>query len=170
MIHVCSLNHLHATVASTGAGRIVSLLTAGTPVDRPNTVAVDDHLFLGMHDIIEAQPDMELPARVHVEKLVEFAKSWDRAKPIVVHCFAGISRSTAAAYIIACALAPERDEAELAKALRAASPSATPNALLVAIADELLDRQGRMIVAIAAIGRGAEAAEGTPFMLDVWSS
>ena len=33
MIHVCSLNHLHATVASTGAGRIVSLLTAGTPVD-----------------------------------------------------------------------------------------------------------------------------------------
>ncbi len=62
-------------------------------------------------------------------------------------------------------LAPERDEAEIAAALRAASPSATPNPRLVAIADGLLGRSGRMVAAIAAIGRGAEAFEGVPFTL-----
>lgn len=87
--------------------------------------------------------------------------------PLVFHCWAGISRSTAAAYIAACALAPERDEANLALALRQASPSATPNARFVALADDILGRRGRMVDAIRGIGRGAEAMEGTPFMLQL---
>jgi predicted protein tyrosine phosphatase len=170
MIHVCSLTRLHSTVAATGAGRVVSLLSADTTVDRPATVAEADHLHLSMHDIVDEQPDMVPPGRAHVERLLEFASSWDRSKPLVVHCFAGISRSTAAAYIIAAALAPERDEAELAQTLRKLSPSATPNARLVAIADDLLKRDGRMVSAIAAIGRGADAYEGVPFKLEILPS
>ena len=42
----------------------------------------------------------------HVEKLVDFVSGWDRAAPMVIHCFAGISRSTAGAFITACALNP----------------------------------------------------------------
>jgi predicted protein tyrosine phosphatase len=84
-----------------------------------------------------------------------------------VHCYAGISRSTAAAYVIAAALQPERDESELARELRTRSPTATPNPLIVAHADKLLGREGRMVSAIRAIGRGKEAFEGTPFMLDL---
>ncbi len=167
MIHVCSLPRLHSVVAAIGAGRVVSLLSSGTEVERPHSIAETDHLLLSMHDIIDEQPDMVPPGRAHVESLLEFAASWDRSKPLVVHCFAGISRSTAAAYIIAAALSPERDEAELARALRRASPSATPNARLVALADDMLGRQGRMIAAIATIGRGVEACEGTPFVLDI---
>ena len=90
-----------------------------------------------------------------------------RESPLVLHCWAGISRSTAAAYIAACALAPDRDEAALALVLREASPSATPNARFIALADDILGRQGRMVDAIRAIGRGAEAMEGTPFMLQL---
>jgi predicted protein tyrosine phosphatase len=167
MIHVCSLTRLHSTVAATGAGRIVSLLSQGTEVERPASIADTDHLLLSMHDIVDEQPDMVPPGRAHVESLLEFARGWDRSKPLVVHCFAGISRSTAAAYIVAAALAPDRDEAELAQALRLASPSATPNARLIAIADDLLGREGRMISAISAIGRGVDAFEGIPFMLDL---
>jgi predicted RNA-binding protein YlqC (UPF0109 family) len=37
----------------------------------------------------------------------------------------------------------------------------------VALADELLGREGRMIEAVRAIGRGADAFEGQPFTLDV---
>ncbi|TIO01331.1 MAG: protein tyrosine phosphatase, partial [Mesorhizobium sp.] len=85
----------------------------------------------------------------------------------VVHCYAGISRSTASAYIIAAALAPKRDEAELAKTLRFLSPSATPNPRLIAVADMLLGREGRMIAAVEAIGRGADAFEGIPFELSI---
>jgi predicted protein tyrosine phosphatase len=90
-----------------------------------------------------------------------------RARPLVIHCHAGISRPTASAYIIAAALAPKRDEIELAKTLRALSPSATPNPRLIAVADTLLDRNGRMIEAIQTIGRGADAFEGVPFALSI---
>jgi predicted protein tyrosine phosphatase len=84
---------------------------------------------------------------------------------MVVHCFAGISRSTAAAYSAYCALRPDLDEAEVALRLRARSPEATPNVRIVSLADEILCRGGRMRRAIEEIGRGVEAAEGTIFSL-----
>jgi len=163
MLFVCPLSRLEETVSRTRAERVVSLLTAGTALARPAGIAPCHHLLLSMNDIVEAMPDMTPPGREHVERLIAFARDWDRTRPTVVHCYAGISRSTAAAYIVAAALAPGRDERELARALRLASPSATPNPRLVALADELLGRQGRMVAAIAEIGRGAEAFEGTPF-------
>ena len=167
MLFVCSLSRLEETVARTRAERVVSLLSAGTALTRPAGVAAHHHLLLSMNDIVEAQPDMTPPGQEHVERLIGFAREWDRGRPTVVHCFAGISRSTAAAYIIASTLSPGRDERELARALRLASPSATPNPRLVALADGLLGRQGRMVEAIAAIGRGAEAFEGAPFELAI---
>jgi predicted protein tyrosine phosphatase len=85
----------------------------------------------------------------------------------VVHCFAGISRSTASAYASVCALNPHRDEASIAQALRGASPTATPNIRIVSLADKLLGRDGRMVAAIETIGRGVMADEATPFRLDL---
>ena len=86
---------------------------------------------------------------------------------MVVHCYAGISRSTAAAFASVCALNPRRDEFAVAQALREASPTAYPNPRIVALADDLLGRDGRMTAAVEAIGRGAIAAEGVPFRLDL---
>jgi predicted protein tyrosine phosphatase len=64
------------------------------------------------------------------------------------------------------AIVPEhRDEKSIA--LRSASPTATPNARIVSLADRLLGRDGRMVAAIETIGRGVLATEGTPFRLDV---
>ena len=167
MIHVCSLAKLEETVARSGAERVLSLLAAGTEVTRPASISRENHLHLVMHDIAVAQDGMTMPGEDHVHNLLDFARKWDRAKPMVVHCYAGISRSTASAYIIAAALAPKRDEMELAQTLRKLSPSATPNPRLIAVADTLLSRQGRMIEAIEAIGRGADAFEGTPFVLKI---
>ena len=65
-----------------------------------------------------------LPGEEHVEKLVDFVTGWDRTAPIVVHCYAGISRSTAGAFIAACALNPKRDERMIARLIRDASPTA----------------------------------------------
>jgi predicted protein tyrosine phosphatase len=167
MIYVCPLSRVGETVQSSGAGRLVSLLSAGTIMERPASLSAADHLLLSMHDITAEMPDMTPPGLEHVQALLGFASNWDRKKPLVVNCFAGISRSTAAAYIIAAALDPKRDEQELAQALRAASPSATPNIRLVSIADAILGRRGRMVGAIDAIGRGADAYEGIPFRLDM---
>ncbi|MBO6508490.1 MAG: tyrosine protein phosphatase, partial [Roseibium sp.] len=61
----------------------------------------------------------------------------------------------------------DADEYQLAQTLRERSPSATPNARLVAMADKKLGREGRMIDAIRKIGRGANAFEGTPFAMPI---
>jgi predicted protein tyrosine phosphatase len=167
MIIVCPLSRIHETVTRTGASRMVTLITAGTQVLRPASLAEANHLFLEMHDITEDLPDMTPPSAAHVAALLDFARAWDRKAPMLIHCFAGISRSTAAAYTVAAALAPQRDEAELATTLRRLSPSATPNIRLVSIADRLLGRQGRMTAAIERIGRGTDAMEGEPFALEI---
>jgi predicted protein tyrosine phosphatase len=146
---------------------VVTLINVGTPVERPTSIPADRHLFIGVSDIVEPLEGHILPGATHLEMLLPFVRTWDKASPLVFHCFAGISRSTAAAYITACALAPHRDESQIARALRYASPTATPNALMVRIADDLLGRCGRMVDAVRSIGRGADTFEGEPFMLDV---
>lgn len=166
-IHVCSLTKIADTVAATGASHLLTLINATTPVPRPDSIPADNHLFLGFNDIIEPAEGMTPPGLAHVEALIAFAERWDREKPMVVHCFAGISRSTAAAYIIACTLRPDLDEAELAAAIRAQSPTATPNALMIRLADGHLGRDGRMVRAIEAIGRGEDAFEGHPIRIDI---
>lgn len=164
-LHVSPLSKLHDTVAAVRASHLVTLINVNTVVERPAGIAESRHLFLGLSDIVAPMDGHVVPAQEHVARFLAFIRDWDRGAPLVIHCWAGISRSTAAAYIAACALGPRRDEEEIAQALRAASPSATPNARLVAVADAALGRQGQMIAAIERIGRGADAFEGTPFAL-----
>jgi predicted protein tyrosine phosphatase len=166
-LHVCSLALVADTVEKTGARSLLTLLSPGTPVERPNAIRPERHLYLAVSDIVAPRPGQTLPERTHLDDLIAFIRGWDRAEPMLIHCFAGVSRSTAAAFIAACALKPERDEFDVARALRAASPTATPNARLVALADAALERNGRMNAAIAGIGRGEECFEGAPFALDV---
>ncbi len=167
MIHVCSLARLHGTVEETGARRIVTLMKNVAQVRRPDSIAADSHLLLDMDDITCPIDGYVHPCEDHVGQLLDFVGGWDRRAPLVVHCFAGISRSTAGAFITACALNPGRDEAGIAQLLRAASPTAQPNALLVSLADKLLGRDGRMVSAIEAIGPAVAAIEARPFRLDL---
>ncbi|MCG7392405.1 protein tyrosine phosphatase [Microvirga sp. ACRRW] len=166
-LHVCPLSRLNETIAAIGPSHVVSLMSAGAVVERHASIAPERHLSISVNDIVQPMEGHVLAGPEHMEQLIAFIRAWDRASPLLFHCWAGISRSTAAAYIAACALAPEREEAEIARTLRDAAPSATPNARFVALADEILGRQGRMVDAIRAIGRGADAMEGTPFMLQI---
>ncbi|MCO5065515.1 MAG: tyrosine phosphatase family protein [Rhizobiaceae bacterium] len=167
MIVVCPLSRLESTVAEMRPDRLISLLSEGTALERPRSIEAANHLYVTMHDISEAQEGMTLPGEDHVHGILDFARGWDRRRPLVVHCYAGISRSTATAYMIAAAFAPGRSEAELARTLRRLSPSATPNQRMIALADHILRREGRMVRAIQDIGRGADAFEGTPFALEL---
>lgn len=167
MIHVCSLARLHGTVQETGARHVVTLLRLIDRVQRPDTVAPANHLILGMDDITEPIEGYTHPGEEHVAQLIEFVQGWDRKAPMVIHCYAGISRSTAGAFVAACALNPRRDEAKIAQAVRDGSATATPNLRIVTLADRMLGRHGRMIGAIQAIGAGRAAVEGDPFRLDL---
>ena len=167
MIVVCPLSRIGETADRVQAERMITLIAPGTLVERPDRIRPANHLHLEFNDIWEPQDGLIPPAESHVTEVLDFARAWDRGSPMVVHCFAGISRSTAAAFVIAAALAPHRDEAELARALRRASATATPNPLIVSLADRILGRDGRMSAAIAGIGRGAEASECAPFVIDI---
>jgi predicted protein tyrosine phosphatase len=167
MIHVCSLARLEETVEQTGARHVVSLIGDEARLACPSCIVPENHLWLRLHDISTPLDGHIMPAEQHVSDLLEFVRGWDRRAPLVVHCYMGISRSTASAYATVCALNPKRDEASIAQALRRASPTATPNARIVSLADQILGRQGRMIAAIEQIGRGNLAVEAVPFRLDL---
>ncbi|MEX3008157.1 tyrosine phosphatase family protein [Hoeflea sp. TYP-13] len=162
---VCSLSHLVPTAKLHEAREMVTLLSSENDVQRPPGIRPDRHLFLDMNDISIKVDGLHAPEEHHIARLIDFAQEWDRSAPLLIHCWMGISRSTAAAYIIASALNPEADEMELALELRQRSPSATPNARMIMLADRTLERKGRMVAAVDHIGRGAEAFEGMPFIM-----
>lgn len=165
-ILVCPLSRVPELMAARRPGRVVSLLDPATPFPDAAGHGVRLHLRVEIHDILEAEPGWTHPDRPHVQDILEFLEDWDRADPLLVHCYAGISRSTATAFTAACLHNPGTDEEEIAWALRKASSSATPNRRIVALADAELGRDGRMLRAIEAIGRGAswhEIGEAEPF-------
>ncbi len=167
MLYVCSLARLSDTVEKTGARSVLTLINAEMDVPRPQGISQDRHLRLSFNDIPAPVKGLTPPAESHIVQLLDFVRAWDRTAPMVIHCWAGISRSTAGAYVTACALNPGANEYQVAATLRSQSPSATPNSRIVAMADKILDRDGRMIDAIRGIGRGANAFEGAPFEMPI---
>ncbi|GAA3839064.1 protein-tyrosine phosphatase family protein [[Pseudomonas] carboxydohydrogena] len=165
MIHVCSLAELHPTVAAIGASHIITVMGKVEKAQTPASVLDANHLRVSMDDITEIANGFTAPAAAHIDTTLDFIRRWDRRAPLVVHCFAGISRSTATAFMAVCALNPDRDENDIASAMRAASPSASPNRLIVQLADRALGRDGRMIRAVEHMGPGAAVLEGRPFQI-----
>lgn len=87
-------------------------------------------------------------ARSRAKEIIEFAKGWDGSGDILIHCNRGVSRSTAAAFIILCIREPQTPEVALMRRLRCAAPHADPCPLFVNYADEALGRNGRMADAL----------------------
>lgn len=167
MIHVCSLAHLQGTVQATGASHIITVMADVGQVRRPPTILENNHLVISMDDIIEEAEGFTAPAVDHVERVLSFGRSWNRAAPMVIHCYAGISRSTASAFAVACALNPNRSESQIARQIRSVSAFAHPNRLIVSHADRLLGREGRMLRALDDMGPGNLTVEGRPFRIDL---
>ncbi len=161
-IIVCGLAAAPGQMALHGATSVISILGPETahPVYAPHR-----HLALTINDINAPAEGMVSAAEHDAERLVGFIRSWDKTAPMVIHCWAGISRSTASAFAALCILRENESEMELAAELRKASPSATPNRLITSLVDHHLGRKGRMVKAVESIGRGADAFEGKPFEL-----
>ena len=163
MIHVCSLAALPDNVKVTGASHVLTVMANVAQVQRPESVLPANHLKVQMDDITEQMDGFVAPSDSHIEQVLNFVRGWDRGAPLVVHCYAGISRSTASAFAAVCGLNPHRDEMSIARQIRAASPIASPNRLIVSLADKALGREGRMLRALDEIGPGSMTVEGRPF-------
>ena len=167
MLHVCSLAALPDTVKATGASHVLTVMANVDQVQRPVSVLPANHLKVAMDDITEQVDGFVAPSEQHIEKVLAFVRGWDRNAPLVVHCYAGISRSTASAFAAACMLNPHKDEISIARQIRSASPIAQPNRLIVSLADKVLGRDGRMLRALDEMGPGSMMVEGRPFRVDL---
>src|SRR6202008_2575087 len=101
MIHVCSLAALPETVRAVGASHILTVMANVDQVQRPASVLAANHLKVQMDDITEELEGFVAPSESHIEQVLQFVRSWDPNAPLVVHCYAGISRSTASAFAAA---------------------------------------------------------------------
>lgn len=143
-IWVSSLAMVHDVAASARPERVVSLLAKADAFPTIAGYSDDRHHKVQVDDVREEVEGSVAPNADHVSALVAFLKDWRRVEPLLIHCWAGVSRSTAAAYVAACLHNPETDEFEIADRLARASPTAFPNTRIVALADEILRRRGRM--------------------------
>jgi predicted protein tyrosine phosphatase len=166
MIVVCPLHAAPGLVESYKASHAISLLSPESQFPVFSSITQGNHLRLTLHDIAADMPGMNAPQSSDAKRLISFIEKWDATLPMLIHCWAGISRSTASAYTAMCMMRDE-DEETLAWELRTASASATPNPLLIQHVDKLLGRNGRMVEAVKAIGRGQDAYEGVPFELKI---
>jgi len=151
-IYVAPLSLVEATVADARVSHLVTLINGETLISTPPSIGPERHLRLAMNDICEPQPGLVLPCETHVEDLIRFALEWNRQAPLLIHCWAGISRSTAAAYTLLCDIRGPGHEEAIARELRELAPHAQPNRLMIQHADRLLARDGRMIAAVESMG------------------
>lgn len=164
-IWICSLDAAPQLVRQLRPARVVSLLSPYDIFPVFDEIGPDLHLQVPVHDITDDIGDWRAPVASDAERVIRFVEGWDRADPMLIHCWAGISRSTASAFITACVHNPKADEEEIALAIRAASETASPNRRLVAHADALLGRGGRMTRAVETIGRGEVSMEARAFSI-----
>lgn len=162
---VTPLRLLPRVLAERAPSHLITLMSPQELIDTPAGFDPARHLRLGMHDIAAPEIGFVAPDATMVERFLGFARDWDAQAPMVVHCWAGISRSTASAFAIACERNPHADELQIAMAMRKVSPSAYPNRRIVALADDILGRRGRMVEAVEAMGGNGYVAEGVPFDL-----
>ena len=159
MIYVCSAKKLPQQAKILRPSHVITLMSAEYHPPTPQQVAPEQHLKLDLHDIVEDQPGHIAPDEDHIHELLGFVADWDASAPLLIHCWAGVSRSMAAAYIVMC-LHNEGLEQEAADIIAERAPHAEPNRRLVALADNILQRDGRMIDAVAPIFRDHYTLDG----------
>lgn len=163
LIAVCSLTLVPQSIARLKPWGLITLLNPESMIDTPEGIGEGRHLKVGVNDINAAEAGLIDPKADHVASVLAHGKMWDVSAPLLIHCWAGVSRSTASAFMIACQNNPHINAARIAGMIRNLSPTATPNRLLTSIADDMLGRGGTMVDAVDAIGRGEDCWEGTPF-------
>lgn len=166
LIVVSPLHRIAELAVRHKAREMITLMAENQDFHRPAVISAERHLKIGVNDITFAGTgNLVAPQERHVQEVIAFARRWDQSAPLLIHCWMGVSRSPAAALIASLAVAPDDDEQALALRLRTASPYATPNSRLIEIGDSLLGRGGRLVAAVKAIGRGADADGNAPFVL-----
>jgi predicted protein tyrosine phosphatase len=159
-ILVTPLSALQDALESHRPSHIVTLLSPEHMIETPKGFPGERHLRLGVNDITDPAAGDAPPARQHIDQLLAFSREWDASSPLLIHCWAGVSRSMASAFTVLCDRLGMDREVEIAMAMRRRAAHANPNRLLVSHADDALARGGRMLTALKVMGQPLLVEEG----------
>lgn len=140
--------------AARNVTHVLSLLDPGWPeIEAFDTF--DDHhrVILHFDDVIEPKPGKTPPQLEDVARILELGADMLATEGLaeghlLIHCHMGVSRSTAAMVSLLAQAFPDDSEEAVFERLRAMRPQAWPNSRMIADADALLGRDGRMVEAL----------------------
>jgi predicted protein tyrosine phosphatase len=181
-ITVCGIDELHGYCAA-GASHVLSILDPKRPV--PEAFGIfGEHkkLELRFDDIIDETEGKRQPNLEDVERILEFGRDLLN-KPgsdphLLVHCHAGISRSTASMALLIAQAMPQLPASDVMAMVHNIREKAWPNLRLIELGDARLQRGGSLVRAAYALyklqlalrprlvefmeqsGRGREVAAG----------
>ncbi len=158
---VCGLEEL-SLYRESGVTHVLSFLDP----DAPEPLILADYpphrrAALRFHDVIEEGRGAVAAEEGDVARLLAFAREASLApsapKPahLLVHCHAGISRSTAASFLILAQAHPAWSGREVISEVLRLRPQAWPNLRILELGDKLLGRGGEILEAAALLYRRA---------------
>ena len=151
---ICGLNEL-GRLSTGGITHVLSILDPQVP--EPNVFGSfqpHSRTTLRFHDEIDIGTNIVLPQVEHIETIFAFGRLLAQEGGdlhILVHCHMGLSRSTAAMAALLVFLHSDQDEDTIFARLLTMRPEAWPNSRMVMLADELLDRRGRLTTALGSL-------------------
>jgi predicted protein tyrosine phosphatase len=162
---ICGLEELPGHCEARAVTHVLSILDPGFPEPEPlRHFGLERRLKLNFHDVIEAAPGWVAPEKWDVELLLAFGRNLDQAAPgrlgfkfwdthLLVHCHAGVSRSTASAILLLAQHDPARSAHDVVGQVIRLRPHAWPNLRIIEIGDGLLGRGGEIVAAVGALYR-----------------
>ena len=149
---ICGLDEL-ARYRERGVSHLISILDPGHPMPPDwSSHPEEARLELRFHDVIEEDEGMVAPMHAHIETLFAFGADLLHAPAdsvhLLVHCHAGVSRSTAATILLLASARPEADAHDIVRTVADVRRNAWPNLRMIEIGDELLGRGGELIGAL----------------------
>jgi len=161
---VCGIEEL-AGHCELGVSHVLSILDPGYP-EPPAFGSFGEHrrLELRFHDIIDEMPGMLPPREEDVATVLAFGRDLMAEPPsrahLLVHCHAGISRSTASMMLILAQARPDLPAMDIVSQVVRIRPRAWPNLRILEFGDALLGRGGEIVA--AAHRRYREVVEQRP--------
>ena len=150
-ITVCGIEELTGH-CETGVSHVLSILDPEWPIPEAfGAFGEHEKLELRFHDVIEEAPGTLPPREEHVAALLRFGRDLAAEPPpsahLLVHCHAGISRSTATMALVLAQASPRLSAGRIMGEILRLREKAWPNLRLIEMGDAALGRGGELVAA-----------------------